>query len=217
MLLDYITEGTPEFVKSLFPESFKGMCVDIGAYHPTWFSNSWIVEKDDWDTYCIEPNKYCLPLLIEHRLKVFNYAIDNKNDDNAQLFIYGKNTPNNSFGPDGMAAATGLIWGGGSGEEANDEIQIVRAMTLDTFVKENNIDHIDYLSIDTEGKEFDILKSSDLINLKVKVVVTESLTLEKHLKQKELLNSLGYYWIKRFAVNDIYVRQNTHTEENIIW
>ena len=214
-MLEYITEGTPEFAKSLFPETFKGICVDIGAYHPTWFSNSWIFEQDGWETYCVEPNKYAIPLLKENRKKVFQYAIDNKNDDNAQLFIYGKANPNPGFGPDGMAAATGLIWGGGSGDEAHDEIQTVRALTLETFTKENNIDHIDYLSIDTEGKEFDILSSADLIKLGVKVIVTESLNLEKHNKQKQLLNSLGFYWIKRFAVNDIYVCQNTFIEEGL--
>ena len=215
-MLDYITEGTPEFVKSLFPETFKGVCVDIGAYHPTWFSNSWIFEQAEWDTYCIEPNAYAIPLLMQNRKKVFQYAIDNKNDDNAKLFIYGKKNPNPGFGPDGMAAATGLVWGGGAGDEEHDEIQIVKTLTLNKFAEENNIDHIDYLSIDTEGKEFDILSSADLIKLNVKVIVAESLTRKAHDKQKELLNSLGFYWIKRFAVNDIYICQNTFIEDGLM-
>jgi FkbM family methyltransferase len=207
--MEYCTEGAAEFSKQLFPEEFKGICIDIGAHHSQWKNNTWIFEQDGWDTYCIEPNIYCIDELKANRKKVYHCAIGNKNDNNSKLFIYGK--VNKMEGPNGMAAGTGLNeWYG-----IADEIQNIKALTLEKFCEEQNISRIDYLSIDTEGTEVDIITSTDLRKLNVKILVIENVNLLSHRKQKEYLNSQGFHWVKRFIYNDVYIGGNLREDKGL--
>jgi hypothetical protein len=102
--MGYVTEGVPEFVKTLFPIDFKGIGIDVGAYHSTWINNTWILEQAGWDIYCIEPNPHCLDELKANRKKVYPYAIGPKFSDDEILYIIKA-----GHGPNGEAGGTGLL------------------------------------------------------------------------------------------------------------
>lgn len=230
---NYITEGLAEYVLTLFPETFIGICVDIGAYDPFWISNSWIFEQKGWDTYCIEPNPNCIPRLKQFRKKVLEYACASKNSDEEDLFIYsceaaGPNLENVKSWK-GEAAGTGLLNHGlhhwpylaDSHKKMQSGIVKVKTRTLD-WLMENEIkqDHIDYLSIDVERNELDVLKGIDLPRWNPKVIAIENLGRELGLatlwddlwknpeEQEELLRVNNYRFVHRMGCNDIYMQQD---------
>jgi len=203
MVEPYVTEGVAEYVLTLF-KGFRGVCVDIGAYHPYWLNNSWIFEKIGWDTYCIEPNPNCIPKLKEERLHVLEYACGSINKDSVPLFVYKNSTV-------GEAGGTGIMnsphrirstdkW---SFQEYIGKVS-VNIRTLD-WLMENEIleENIDYLSIDVENSEIDVLKGTDLARWKPKIIVIENINEDD--AQIQYLKDRGYRRVNRMIFNDIYV------------
>ena len=73
---------------------------------------------------------------------------------------------------------------------------------LDTVLRQNRIDRIDYLSIDTEGGELDILKSIDLDALSVEIVSVENNYFTHDIE--EYMSSRGYRMVGIAGVDEIY-------------
>ncbi len=167
----------------------------MGAYHSRWLSNSYLLEKGGWCVYCIEPNPYCWENLKE-RLHVYKYAIGAENKDNIDFNIY-----NAGHGPDGMAGFTSVKLH----ESLPRETIKVNMRTLDWFI-ENHVykQYIDFLSIDVEGSEMDVLRGIDLEKWEVKIISVENIN--KNPNRNEYLTPRGYTKTKRFVFNDIYER-----------
>jgi len=202
---NYTTEGVAEYVMTLFSKSFKGVCIDIGAYDPFWLSNSWLFEKKGWNTYCIEPNPSCILRLKKYRKNVLEYACADENRENVDFYIYTfPTTGPNLFGENtwtGEAAATGLILH--RRYDSHKKIK-VNVRTLD-WLMENEIkqDHIDYLSIDVERNELSTLRGIDLFRWKPKVIVIENI--DKEPVQYAYLKDMSYRYVHRILVNDFYI------------
>lgn len=207
--MQYTTEGAAEYVMTLFPKEFKGICVDIGAYDPMWINNSWIFEQAGWDTYCIEPNPKCIESLKKHRKNVLEYACSDGNRDDADFFVF-------TVSGVGEAAGSGLIdhCQGPAGEWHKTIFtrkEKVKVRTLD-WLMENEIkqDHIDYLSIDVERAEMQVLRGVDLHKWKVKVIAIENL--EHDQEQRDWLKNLNYRYVHRISYNDFYIFQEFYDE-----
>lgn len=206
MVEPYFTEGVPEYVMTLFPKNFRGVCIDVGAFHPTWISNSWIFEQAGWETYCIEPNPHCISKLKEARKNVIQFACGAESKDDVDFYIYetpwaGPRTNDDSWR--GEAADTGLIKHQAVTGKLCETIK-VNVRTLDFILGWNwlPINNIDYLSIDVEKNEMDVLRGLDLTRWTPKVIVIENEF--KTVDQHGWLSSYGYRVVNRITVNDIY-------------
>jgi hypothetical protein len=85
--------------------------------------------------------------------------------------------------------------------------ETVKLMTLDEVLQEaDTSDQIDFLSIDTEGTELDILQGFNIEKYKPSLIIVEyhvySLKLHKYLKKH------NYKLIKRIRDNNWYVRKD---------
>jgi FkbM family methyltransferase len=205
----YLTEGVAEYVMTLFPVGYKGVCIDVGAFHPTWISNSWLFEQRGWDVYCIEPNPNCIELLKQQRKNVIEFACGAESKDGVDFYIYetswaGPNSENQDYWF-GQAADTGLIKHKDTTGRLYKTIK-VNVRTLDFILGWNwlPITQIDYLSIDVEKNEMDVLRGLDLNRWKPSVIVIENEF--KSIDQHAWLSSYGYVCIHRIGVNDIYKR-----------
>jgi FkbM family methyltransferase len=210
MVEPYVTEGVGEYILTLF-KGFRGVCVDIGAYDPFWLNNSWIFERIDWDTYCIEPNPNCINKLKEHRKNVLQYACGSINEDRINLYVYKNSIV-------GEAGGTGILnnpnniteldkW---KIEEYSHSVKI-KVRTLD-WLMENEIkqDRIDYLSIDVENSEMDVLKGTDLSRWKPKIIVIENINDSE--EQRSYIIDRGYRRINRIVFNDVYADKDYYME-----
>ena len=89
-------------------------------------------------------------------VEVFNNAVSNKSDENLELL----------FAPGGNGGHTiiNTEFDRDPGHFEHKNI-FVKTITLDDIISRNFIDHIDFLKIDTEGAELDILKGLSDKNL----------------------------------------------------
>jgi hypothetical protein len=74
----------------------------------------------------------------------------------------------------------------------------VRCVSLSDFIKDNGIDKLDLLLLDTEGYDYEILMSIDFKNLKPRIIRFEHgvrnqvMSSEKFIQVCNYLNSYGY-------------------------
>lgn len=153
--------------------------------------------------YAIEPSKIHYEALVKNtkdltNVKTFNMALSCQNAKETLYSHDGGEVPES-------------FWGNGKIEE------VVETIALDTFMENNNIDHIDLLKIDIEGAEFVIFPSNSFRRAakKVDYIIGEGHTFGNlnHDVIPLMLKDAGFkaVWIpiKNFYVKVKYIEQET--------
>lgn len=170
----------------------NGFFVEIGASDGILLSNCYLLEtKYDWEGICIEPIPYKFESLKKNRkCKCVNTAVFHKSDLEVDFSIhkYGEHTE------DGISGITDYLDKHKEKVLKNETRIKVKTKTLNDILSENDCpESIDYLSLDTEGTELEILRSVDLEKYKFKIISVEHNHIhDRRKKIKELLNGFGY-------------------------
>ena len=90
----------------------------------------------------------------------------------------------------------------------NDQRRLLRVpcVTLNELLEKHKLYQVDYLSIDVEGAEFEILKTLDFDRFHARVFDIENNFGNSPIEA--LMKSKGYVKIQRLGVNDIFVPQS---------
>jgi FkbM family methyltransferase len=129
---------------------------------------------DAKQVYCFEPSPECYNTIIKNynmpNLKVEELAVGSTNGDISFNVNLNSSLSSSSF----------LI-----GE--NSRTITCKSVNLNDYVKENNIEKIDYLKIDCEGAEYEIIESLDEKYLTNNI---DKICLEYHLNKNGELNNI---------------------------
>ena len=199
----YSQFGQDKYFSELFPENYKGVCIEIGAYDGIGGSNTLYFENKGWDCLCIEGNYNAYLKCKNIRKNTLNYCISNENNDESIFTIF------NLFG-DNQSAISSLkpderLIESHSNLIVNKSIQKVKTRTLTTILNELNFFRdIDFISIDTENTEIDVLNGIDFDYYNIKYLLIENNFNED--KIENFLINKGYKKIYRIAVDDIYMK-----------
>lgn len=201
--------GQDKFVSNLLKHKKNGYFVDIGANDGVTFSNSIYFEKVlGWNGLAIEPQDNIFKKLVESRnCSFYNGCISDKSKYVEFVHI--------EDGPDMLSGVLDtyderhierieetIKKHGGS-----KSIKKIPARTLNDICNENKVEVIDFLSIDTEGGELDILKSIDFTTLKINVITVENnyndMSFYRYMKSK------GFRLIAKIVTDEIYQNANS--------
>lgn len=165
---------------NFFSKKFNNpVSIDVGA-HMGYVTESLI--KKGWNVYAFEPNPHVAKRLIEiiqkHKKngKIIKY--ENKcigDTENEDLTFYLSNVSH---------GISSLVPFHESHEEASFKVSTIR---LDNYMKKNDINHVNFLKVDSEGYDYIVLKSYPWNLDKPDVIVCEF----EDLKTKKKLN---YTW-----------------------
>jgi FkbM family methyltransferase len=177
----------------------EGFFVEVGANHPTKCSQTWLFEQQGWKGILVEPIARNCELLRQQRpgSRVFQCALGAREQrGRAQLSVAAGND-----GLSGLHVNEGVVV---------DRMEEVEVRTLDEILAEAGNPKIDFVSIDVEGMELQVLRGFDLTRHRPAVLLVED-----HLKQLGVHRHLvrhGYRVVKRTGVNNWYVpkRQPFH-------
>ncbi|MGE0669671.1 MAG: FkbM family methyltransferase [Parachlamydiales bacterium] len=203
---DYASQyAQDEFVhETFFPENTDGVFVDIGAYDGVTYSNSYFFEKDlGWKGICIEPNPAAFEKLIQARKSVcYQTCISDKKAVAKFVKLTGRcemlSGLSAKYDPSHVKRIEKeMAKFGGEKEEIE-----VPTLTLNEIADQEGIKRIDFLSIDTEGGEFDILKSIDFSKLDIDVITIENNYQDPNFRQH--LARQGYVFIKKLHCDEVY-------------
>lgn len=196
-----------EFIdKVLFGKKNNGFFIDIGAHDGISLSNSLFFEKHrEWKGICVEPNPIVYKKLIRNRTSLnLNVCIGKANEIAKFTQIKGYSE---------MLSGMTTKYDERHLERINNEIKFyggeiseidVEMIRLDTIENINNTT-IDFISIDTEGNEFDILKSIDFKMLNVIAIVVENNYQDKYLREYLFINK--YVLLACLHTDEIYIHK----------
>lgn len=197
--------GQDQILNQLFQNKKHGVFVDIGAHDGITLSNSYFFEKElEWTGLCIEPLPKVFEQLKKNRSCIVVEGAAWSEDTTKQFrivegyaemlsgFVDTYNPLHEKRIQDEVAAMGGTI----------TDVAI-RCYDVNRLLLKYNLEDIDFLSIDVEGSELDILKSIDYNKIKIKVVLAENNYGDETLRN--FMSSKGYTFTNRIAIDDLYV------------
>jgi FkbM family methyltransferase len=172
----------------------SGFFVEFGATDGVLLSNSYLLEREfGWSGLCAEPNPQLFAQLQRNRRCVVSDACIAGISGQQVDFVFA-----GAFG--GMAKYCSADQHGERRAvyAAAGQVGVVSTISLDDFLRKHGAPHdIDYLSIDTEGSEFEILSNFPFERWNIGLITVE----HNHTPQKhaifELLHRQGYRRIER--------------------
>jgi len=202
----YGQNGEDKIIQEYFPEGYIGTCIDIGATDGICMNNTLHFEEKGWDVICFEPNPGYFYQCHSNRRNAHMYAISNFNLDDVDFFVanldgYGIEEAITSLRVDDKLLQHHIDLG------YNPNIRTIKTKvrTLNWAI-ENHFphEHIDFVSIDTEGTEIDVLQGFDIENYKPKLFVIENNFEDSRLE--EYMSKFGYVRDKKISNNDFFIR-----------
>jgi len=198
--------STDVLIELYFCNKNTGICVEVGAANGTRGSNTLYFEKLGWRVLCIEPNPEYFKNIEETRKEAIQYACGSANKSNVPFTVFDIGEKNIMSSVSGLEPDQRLV------EQhehiINDMRQInVEVRTLNTILSENNVENnIDFISIDTEGTELDVLKGLDLTWWNIPLLVVENNFNDPEIE--DYLKSFGYQKDARWKINDFYLKRS---------
>ncbi len=153
----YGQQGEDMIAWELFKSSLSGFFVDVGAYDGVNSSNSLIFEQQGWNGICFEPNPALFAQLRANRKCILMNCIVGECVSKAEHFSINN--------------APAL-----SKRSSEIDTSCLPMITLDYALSILSVDHVDYISIDVEGWERQVLWGFDILKYNPRLVIIEDIT-----------------------------------------
>jgi FkbM family methyltransferase len=210
LMADYKSQaGQDKFIfECFFPNKKDGFFLDIGAHDGMSFSNTYFFEKElGWKGICFEPLPHLFKKLKECRDCVcINACVSS--DEGTVPFLHLDSCDEMLSGMCGTYDARQLQIVMNDIACLGGECKVLQlpAVNINKVLKEHQVTHVDFLSLDTEGSELEILKSIDFSQVTIDVITVENNFNEPHVQ--EFLEARGFMLITRLHVDDVYIRSD---------
>lgn len=181
-----------------------GFYVDIGAYHPKLFSNTYLFYKKGWRGICVDPNPKMEELFAKARPrdKFLNVGVGSE-EEVREYFVFDDGAVN-TF----------------SAEQADQNVKVGRklrdkkmiaVLPLSTIFEKylpKPDQRIDLLSVDVEGMDEEVLRSGDWERFRPELVICEDLSFYFKRWNKsgtvKFLDSVGYVLVAKTPYSLIF-------------
>jgi FkbM family methyltransferase len=190
----FLQQEEQDLKHAFFSDTDKGYFVEVGANQPKELSQTFDLEQRGWTGVLVEPQPDLAAELRRMRsAKVFAEACSSRSRSGSRMTLH--------------------LAGGHSSFDRNLNLAEVKphgaievpVRTLDEILNEAHASSpIDFLSIDVEGHELEVLDGFDVERWCPRLILIEDLLL--HLKLHRHLTRRGYRWFRRTGINNWYVR-----------
>lgn len=174
----------------------NGVFVEVGANDPEDGSQTLRLENAGWSGLLVEPlSEHAADLRRLRKAHVEEVACGprDRHDTVAQFKVAG------------VASTLADEFINYKVEE--QEVRPVRVVTLDSLLDRHGIDRIDFLSLDVEGYELEVLDGLSLDRYRPGFILIEDRV--RDLKRHEYLTARGYKVVRRSGANGWYVPVGT--------
>jgi FkbM family methyltransferase len=171
-----------------------GFFVEVGANDPQNHSQTWLLERRGWRGILIEPLLRFQEALRSARpgAQVVRAACGPPgHPPTAELFV-GEDTEHSTLRPNTVDAATRYA-----------AAEVVPVLTLDEILEQAGNPRVDFVSIDVEGLQLDVLRGFDLARHRPRLLFVEDHLLSWGTHRH--VTARGYRLVKRTRLNNWYV------------
>ena len=190
----YSQDGEDMILKALYEnrKNYKGFFVDVGAHHPVRYSNTYYFYKAGWTGINIEPTPTIMSSfkLFRRRDTNLNMGVARTKD---KLTFYCFNEPALNTFSEEVAKRV---------DSADNKYRITKELQVDVLPLSEILDlhvprgrKIDFLSIDVEGLDFEVLQSNDWTKYKPQYLLVEDNSVLDKVPESEVyhyLADIGY-------------------------
>ncbi|MGQ7853229.1 FkbM family methyltransferase [Pedobacter sp. WC2501] len=186
----YSQDGEDMILKAIYEQKkgYKGFFVDVGAHHPVRYSNTNYFYKRGWKGINIEPTPSAIGAFNTFRKRDINLNIG-IGPEKTKLKFYCFNEPAlNSFSEEVSKRI----------DAESGKYKIIKELDIDVLPLADVLDQylpatttIDFLSIDVEGLDYQVLLSNNWDKYKPSVILVE-----ENVNVDELNNSPIYKFLK---------------------
>lgn len=200
--------GQDQFVYEVFFQGKSdGVFVDIGAFDGISLSNSYFFEKElGWKGVCVEPQPKAFSKMAKIRDCILvKGCIADKKQEQDFLQLKGHDMLSGlvgAFDPRHLERIHREV----ASVRGKETVIRVPCFRLDEVLAENGIDHIDFLSLDTEGGELSILRTIDFNRTPVHVITVENNYDDLELPQ--FLESKGFSLMIELGCDQVYAHRS---------
>lgn len=202
----YSQDGEDMVIASFYEgiKNYKGFYIDIGAHHPYRFSNTAYFYNKGWKGINIEPTPDLFKPFLKYRKKDININVGIGNGEKMTFYVFNEGALN-TFDKE---LAT----------QRNDDIsnnyQITHTIEIQTktiaeicekYINQNQ--KIDFLTIDVEGLDFEVLKTNDWTKYLPKYILVECEFTISDIKNDQIyqyLTERGYEMVARTKRTSIF-------------
>jgi len=172
----------------------SGFFVEVGAFDPYYGSQTWLLEQKGWRGILVEPIPRLCEALRARRpnSRVFQAACGAPGHPPTLEFHEAEFAPHSTLKPERMDATTRYI--------AKHD---VRVLTLDEILAEAGNPKVDFVSVDVEGLQYEVVSGFDLARHRPELVVVED-HLRSWATHRHMTRS-GYRLVRRTDGNNWYV------------
>lgn len=193
----YSQEGEDLIVAKLLNGVTKGLYVDVGAYHPFKLSNTYLLYKQGLRGINIDPSPTSKKLFEKARPAdtFINTAISNKSRT-LNYYIF-ESEPLNTLSEKQAKTI-----------RKSKQSKLVRTLKIKTqklsdILEKHANNKIDFLNIDVEGLELEVLNSLNLKKFKPKIIAVENLG--SKIEVEKMLIKHKYNKVAQTNLTGIYV------------
>lgn len=205
----FAQEGEDMVLSRLFEGKTNGIFVDVGAHHPFRFSNTYLFYRKGWRGINIDPLPTSKTLFDLHRPEDENLCIGISNSE-VELTYYMFNEPAlNTFDEQEAHKKNGV----NNGQFYIIDKKQIATKKLSTVLNASKIatKNIDFLSIDVEGLDIEVLESNDWEKFRPEVVLVEELStnISKIMEESvvhKFMQSKSYHLFYKTVNTSFYVR-----------
>lgn len=202
----YSQLGQDKFIDEYLNEKQNGFFIEIGAHDGVSCSNTLFFEEfRNWKGICIEPGTEEFEKLSKNRKSInIKACISDYDGESEYTYIEGYSmmlsglSESYNFSHQNRISNEISHYGG---KVNKIKMPVYR---LQSILNEHNITDVDYCSIDTEGSEFNIVKSIDFEKTNIKIFSIENNYGDTEIK--DFLESKGYTLYKKIQWDDIFIK-----------
>ena len=193
--------GEDKKIIKLFDKNKKGTYVDVGCFHPTRQNNTYLMYKLGWSGVNIDLN----PLTIEL------FKVARPNDINICAAVSNSNGVKNLFFDHDLSSLNTI--------SKNHTLYIEKAFgtkylkkkkikttTLSNLLKKEKISKIDFMNIDIEGHELEVLKTFNFKHFDIRVICIEIVNYDYYSKSIKINKNEIFKLLKK---NNYTLKFNT--------
>ena len=197
--ISFSQTGLDLLLTSIFKNIKKGFYIDVGCNHPVYNNNTFKFYEKGWNGVNLDLDQRSIEIFNLFRPNDLNiHSALSSSDDLKTVYEFHKKSPLNTLN-ENIA----------NYQDANVKNKFkMKTQTLDQIIEKNQLDSkkINFLTIDVEGHELEVLKGFNINKYKPDIIVVEflDLSLEKleiqNLNIKNVINSDIY----KFLTNNKY-------------
>jgi FkbM family methyltransferase len=224
----YSQDNQDSYLETNVFKGYKnGFYVDVGAHDGISYNNTLYFEKNNnWTGINIEPIKSVFDKLVSNRPDNINLNYAICNNEGETEFYCNTNYTEMISGIKDTFHSKHLERLERENNETGSTTEVIKVNTrkLETIFDENKVSHVNYLSIDVEGAEFEVIKSINFDKVFIDVIGFEnnyndsSIPIIEYLQDKNFVvfheSTLDIFMIHKSSmfltnISEVYILENS--------